>query len=276
MKRADRASAPIVLDTITSIPVGAAGRATLAASHGGLYAAACALQARLSAVILHDAGFGREQAGIGGIRWLDECQMPGAAISHRSARIGDGADCFRRGVLSFVNEAASRLGARPGQDAAEALALLEAAVLAAPTACLDVRESRRDAPGLPGVVLADSNASVTAADAAAIFVTGSHGGILGGRAATAIRSNVFAAFYNDADRGIDAAGCSRLPALQARGIAGLAVSAWSARIGDAASTLDDGYVSEFNERARDCGAEPGVSAREMVARLMEARRRPAP
>ena len=47
---------------------------------------------------------------------------------------------------------------------------------------------------------------------------------------------MFAAVYNDADFGVDDAGISRLPALDARGIAGACVSAWSARIGDGQST----------------------------------------
>ena len=52
--------------------------------------------------------------------------------------------------------------------------------------------------------------------------TGSHGALLGGKPETAIKIPVFAAIYNDADFGIDDAGIARLPALDARGIAGAA------------------------------------------------------
>lgn len=261
-----------VFDSITQAGPAEAGRAVLAASHGGAYSAACALKARLGAVILHDAGVGREQAGIASLRLLDAASVPAATVSHRSARIGDGADCRERGVLSFVNEAAAALGLRPGQAVAAALAALETARLAPPEAGAIAAAEARQAMG-DGVVLADSNSLVTAADAGAVFVTGSHGGLLGGRPETAIRADVFAALYNDADGGIDDAGASRLPALQARGIAAATVSAWSARIGDARSTLEDGYVTRFNERARALGAEAGLSARALVARLVEARRR---
>ena len=115
---------PRVCDSITQVPLGSArGQAVLAASHGGLYSAAYALRAELGAVILHDAGFGRDQAGISGARLLDRWDVPAATVSHRSARIGDGADCAQRGILSFVNEPAARLGLHRDQPARDALAL---------------------------------------------------------------------------------------------------------------------------------------------------------
>jgi len=80
-----------------------------------------------------------------------------------------------------------------------------------------------------------------------------------------------AAIYNDADFGIEDAGIARLAVLEARGIAGACVSAWSARIGDAQSTYRDGFVSAINARAAACGAEIGISAKELVARLVAAR-----
>ena len=78
---------------------------------------------------------------------------------------------------------------------------------------------------------------------------------------------VFAAIFNDADFGIDDAGISRLPALDARGIAGATVSAWSARIGDGRSTYSDGFVSAINATAARYGGEIGISAIEFVRPL---------
>src|SRR5207302_1281456 len=77
----------------------------------------------------------------------------------------------------------------------------------------------------------------------AIVLTGSHGGLLGGRPETALKYEVRAAFYNDAGIGIDEAGVSRLPALDDRGIAAATVSAATARIGEARSTYEDGILS---------------------------------
>ena len=57
--------------------------------------------------------------------------------------------------------------------------------------------------------------------------------------------------------GIVDAGISRLPALDTRGIAGITVSAASARIGDAASVWADGIISHANATAQRLGARAG-------------------
>jgi hypothetical protein len=51
----------------------------LCASHGGIYAAWYAARMGVSAVILHDAGIGRERAGIGGLDWLESAGCPAPA-----------------------------------------------------------------------------------------------------------------------------------------------------------------------------------------------------
>jgi hypothetical protein len=117
----------------------------------------------------------------------------------------------------------------------------------------------------------DSAGLVLAEDEGHIVATGSHGALLGGKPETAIKIAVFAAIYNDADVGIEDAGIARLPVLERRGIAGVCVSAWSARIGDGQSTYRDGFVSAINARAAQCGAAIGISAKELVARLVAAR-----
>ena len=100
-------------------------------------------------------------------------------------------------------------------------------------------------------------------------MTGSHGGLLGGRPETALKYDVRGALYNDAGIGKDAAGVSRLPALDPRGIAAATVSAASARIGDARSTYEDGIISRVNAAAA-LGLREGISAREFVGGLRRA------
>ena len=264
-----------ILDSVTVFPPEARGHAAIAASHGGAYAAYLAAKAGIKAVILCDAGVGREQAGISGLPYLDTLGVPAAAIGHRSARIGTGADCARRGVITFANEGAAALGIAPGMTAAAALELLERVDLpACPTP--PTSEERRfrlsdaEAPGVR-VHAIDSAGLVLPEDAGHIVATGSHGALLGGRPETAIKISVFAALYNDADFGMENAGIARLPVLDARGIAGATVSAWSARIGDGQSTYRDGYVTAVNKRAVQCGGEIGIAASELVARLVAAR-----
>jgi hypothetical protein len=251
------------------------GRAALAGSHAGVYAAYLAAKAGVKAVILSDAGVGREQAGIGGLKLLQQLGVPGAAIGHRTARIGDGADAMRRGILTYVNRAAAQIGLRPRMSARVALDLMAASDLPPSPAPPPLAETRHrigeaEAAGV-AVYALDSASLVTDADRGAIVMAGSHGALLGGRPQTALKIDVFAGIFNDADFGIDDAGISRLPALQARGIAAATVSAWSARIGDGLSIWRDGFVSAVNETAIGHGAELGISAAELVRRLVEAR-----
>jgi hypothetical protein len=127
----------------------------------------------------------------------------------------------------------------------------------------------RDIVTLPGalrpLVLADSASLVAIEDIGAVVFTGSHGGLLGGRPETAIKYDVFAALYNDAGIGIDEAGLSRLPALDARGIAGVTVAAASARIGEAHSAFETGVLSRVNRSATARGAHEGMRARDFAA-----------
>lgn len=264
----------LILDSVTVFPPDARGRAAIAASHGGVYAAYLAAKAGIKAVILSDAGVGRDRAGIGGLDYFDRLGVPAATIGHRSARIGDGRDCAQRGVITYANDAAVAAGITPGMSARDALERLDRADLPpcpAPPAIEETRHRLSEAEALVRVHAIDSAGLVLPEDAGHIVATGSHGALLGGKPETAIRIDVFAALYNDADFGIEDAGIARLPVLEKRGIAGACVSAWSARIGDGQSTWRDGFVSAVNARAAQCGAEIGISAKELVARLVAAR-----
>jgi hypothetical protein len=273
-------SAPLVTDSVTMLGADARGRAAIAASHAGIYAAYLAAKAGLKAVILSDAGVGRERAGIGGLAYLASMGVPAATIGHRSARIGDGVDCAKRGIITFVNEPAAGVGIRAGMRANVALDLLAASELSAAPMPAPQEETRRriaeaEASGI-AVLALDSASLVEPQDVGAIVLTGSHGALLGGRPETAMKVAVFAAVFNDADRGIDDCGIARLPALDARNIAGATVSAWSARIGDGLSTYRDGMVTAVNETAARHGGEIGIPAAELVTRLVAARRKESP
>src|SRR5207247_458887 len=156
---------------------------------------------------------------------------------------GDGADMLARGVITHANPLALALGCRPGMACRAAAAVLQRAepVRSAPPPALEgafLLEGET-----PQVWALDSASLVTPEHHDAIVITGSHGGLLGGRPETALKYDVRAAFYNDAGIGIDEAGVSRLPALDQRGIPAATVSAASARIGDARSTYEDGVLS---------------------------------
>jgi hypothetical protein len=268
-------TAPLVFDSVTHVTAASRGKAALCMSHGGGYAGYVAAQMGLSAVILNDAGIGRDRAGLAGLALLERLGVPAAAVSHLTARIGDAAHGLAHGVISATNAPAAKLGIRVGQSARDALAQLTASDLAAapaPPAEQEVR-IRLDAVCRDGVdVFAlDSNTLVKPEDAGHIVVTGSHGGCPGGKPENAIKYPVFAAVYSDAGGGIDNAGLTRLPALDARGIACVCVSAFSCHIGDGRSVWRDGIVSHVNQTAAAFGALIGETTAQFVARAIAAR-----
>ena len=258
--------APVITaDSITRIGAEAKGAVVVNGSHGGVYAAYVAAKLGVAAAIFNDAGIGRDQAGIAGLDYLAELGLPAAAVGHLTARIGDGADMMARGVLTHANPPAAALGCSTGmtcRDAANALALA-------------VRAGRQPPPALesafllsaePPVVWAlDSASAVGPEHVGAVVVTGSHGGLLGGKPETALKYDALAALFNDAGIGVDDAGVTRLAALDTRAIAAATVAAASARIGDARSTYEDGILTRVNSCAAALGIQPGAAAREFVA-----------
>ena len=248
-------------DSITDAGPNEAGKVVVSGSHGGLYPAWCASRVGVRAVIFNDAGVGLERAGIGGVMALDAVATAAAAVDCMSARIGDAADMLARGRISHANAQAEALGVAAGMPVAEAAALLQAAapakaVLPAPT---EARTTRRLREGGRPVHLLDSASMVGPEHAGEIVVTGSHGGLIGGDPARALKAAARIAVFNDAGLGPDEIGAARLPALESRGIAAVTVAATSARIGEAASALESGVISRANAPARALGARPGAT-----------------
>lgn len=114
----------------------------------------------------------------------------------------------------------------------------------------------------------DSITQLHADDAGCLAVSGSHGGLSSARYALAARPLL--SVFNDAGIGRDEAGIAALALLQAHGLAACTVSHASARIGEAASTLDDGVVSHANALAQALGITPGQSCNVAIAHLRDA------
>jgi hypothetical protein len=260
----------LVLDSVTQLDASARGRVVVCGSHGGLYAAWLAASARVRAIVLNDAGIGRHSAGVAGLMWLGGLGIPACAIDYRSARIADGADMLASGKVSTVNDVAAAQGCLPGHTCKQiARCLLKNSEQSEePVPELGETRLRIANSGHREVWALDSVTLSRAEDRRAILLTGSHGALLAGRPDTALETDVFAAFFNDAGGGKDDAGYSRLPVLDGRGVAAATVSCNSARIGDGRSTYDTGVISRINETARRLELREGMSAREAVARLV--------
>ena len=80
------AKTPVILDSVTHLTPAHHGCVAHCASHAGIYAAYHAAKMGVGAVILNDAGIGRERAGVAGLDLLDEFNVPGAAVSSWTAR----------------------------------------------------------------------------------------------------------------------------------------------------------------------------------------------
>jgi hypothetical protein len=260
-----------VLDSITQLDAAARGMVVVCGSHGALYPAWLAANARVRGVVFNDAALGKHSAGIAGVAWLAGLGIAACAVDYRSARIGDGADTLASGKVSMVNDVAASHGCVPGHTCRQvAKCLLANAQEEEDPEIPEIGETRVNVAntGHRKVWLLDSVTLARAEDRRSILVTGSHGALLGGRPDTALDVDVFAAFFNDAGGGKDDAGYTRLPVLDERAVAGATVSCNTARIGDGRSTYDTGVLSRVNEVARRLDLREGLTVREAVARLV--------
>jgi len=245
-----------------------AGKVLVAGSHGGVIAACLGALAGAHGLVLNDAGIGKDEAGIAGLRWLEVFGIAAATVGHASARIGDGADMLRRGIISHANAIASIAGVRAGQTCREAAERLRDAPAARsrPQGCGEGRyrlmASRPEVWGL------DSVGKLEPQDAGRVLVIGSHGALHGGRPETALGVDARAAVFHDAGVGADGAGISRLTPLDRRAIPAATADFRSARIGDCRSMWETGVISHVNDTATHRGARRRESVREFAAHFV--------
>lgn len=261
----------IEADSATKLYEEHRGQVVICGSHGGTYPGYRAADAGLRAVILNDAGVGLDQAGLACLSYCEKLGMAAATCHHDSARIGDAKDMATRGRISHVNRIAKDLGCASGQSVMAAAEQLRAAPHLDWTvpAYAEARIVISHDDDKPRVICLDSVTLVNDGDIGQIVLTGSHGGLMGGKPEGALKVDALAAFFNDAGIGIEDAGLGRLAALDQRGIVGIAVHTMSARIGEGRSTYEDGIISRLNNQAKMAGIKAGMTAKDAVARLQE-------
>jgi len=245
----------ICTDTVTTLGPEHRGRVLVGGSHGGVYAAYLAAKSGVRAVILHNAGIGKDEAGIGGLAYLDAILMPAAALDHMSARVADGKDQLARGILSHVNETAARLDCAAGMTCREAAVRMTESLQWEGLAP-EFGESRfllRRRKGEPEVCGVDSTALIVPSDKGKVMITASHGARFGSVENKPIPGPPLAVVFNDAGGSADDSGFSRLAALDREGVTAATVAAMSARIGDARSAWQTGVISHANARAQAAG-----------------------
>jgi hypothetical protein len=105
----------IIMDSIGRVGSDDAGAIIVAASHGGKSSAEIALAVPLTAVFFNDAGSGKDDAGIAGLKMLQDKGVAGGTVGHETACIGDPSDMWESGILTHVNEKAAVCGLAAGQ-----------------------------------------------------------------------------------------------------------------------------------------------------------------
>jgi len=251
----------VLAPTATKVPDTGAGSVVVCGSHGGAYAGYLVIKAGARAVILNDAGIGLDDAGIGSLALAQEIGMAAATVDAHSAMIGEAGDMMDNGIVSHVNAVAADLGCVPGMSCDEVANRLINAPQPTETApeYTEARSVEGENPHGLQIVCIDSVSLIDReADIGQIVVSGSHGGVVGGKPELALQVDARAAFYNDAGVGKNHAGVTRLPALDQRSIVAGVVDAATARIGDGRSTLYDGTLSFVNQTAADAGLSPGM------------------
>jgi hypothetical protein len=260
------AAGTIVVDSVTHLGERGHGQVVVSGSHGGRYSALYSVGAGAVAVVLNDAGVGKDGAGISGLEAMQELGLGAAVVSYLSARIGDAGDTLRNGTISHCNEVATAAGVRPDMAAAEAVELLAAAAgaPAADNPTPELRPLRLVEDMEPPTVVCDSMSQAREDQAGRVVVSGSHGGDMGGRHAP---PGLLAAFFNDAGSGKERAGIARLPLLDEMGIAAATAGHLSARIGDGEDTLRSGKITHVNRHGEQIGLRPGVAVEAAVRGL---------
>ena len=221
----------------------------------------------VKAVIATDAGIGKDEAGISGLKHGERIGVPVAVIAAMSAETSNGRSTLL-GEISRANAQARALGVTPGMVAYEAAVRLAkaAAGLAIPTplgaeeAPVVVEETPQGriwaTPGTTAIKDKVPNDVIcSGANSSRVFSDG------------VVRMAAKGAIANDAGIAKNDTAVEGVKLLGERGIPAAAVATMSARLGEGLSTWNDGVISVVNPLAGQRGVKVGITAKE-AARLM--------
>jgi hypothetical protein len=221
----------------------------------------------VKAVIATDAGIGKDEAGISGLKHGETIAVPVCAIHAMSAETSNGRSTLL-GEISRANAQARALGVEPGQPAYEAAARLAKAPpgRAIPTP-LGVEEAATVVEETPkGRIWATpGSTSIKQPIPNDVFCSGANSSRVFSDGA--LRVSAKGAIANDAGIGKNNTAVEGVMILGERGIPAASVSTMSARLAEGLSTWNDGIISVVNPAAAARGIKVGMTAQE-AARLM--------
>lgn len=100
----------VVMDSVAHMERDYKGDIIICGSHGGRSAAKYLIRFAPGGAIFNDAGKGKKDAGIRGLDIFSKAGLPAATVDAFSARIGDGMDTYKSGIISAVNQKAIDCG----------------------------------------------------------------------------------------------------------------------------------------------------------------------
>ena len=238
------------------------------ASYCGVLCARFASAHMPKGVIGVDCGIGLEGSAIAGLWFYEALNIPGAAVEVMSVELGNGLDVYQQGKISRLNDPARRCGVRGGMpvDRAAKLMLDHSNLAPLPPAAVTNRTLVHEADG-HAIICTDSIAFALPEDRDRnVLCTGGH---TGRSAVPYLRSARPRGFIcSDGGVGREQSGIIGLSIVEPDGLAGAAVDANTARMGDGLSTYYDGVISAINQLAYARGVRIGMTALEASVCLL--------
>ena len=219
------------------------------------------------AVIATDAGIGKDEAGISGLKHGETIGVPVATIAVLSAETSNGRSTLL-GEISRVNAQAGALGVAPGMPGYEAAALLAKAPAGKPIPTSPGAEEKPvvvDETPKGRIWAAPGTTAITDKIPNDIVCSGANSSRVSSDGV--IRMGAKGSIANDAGIAKNNSAVEGVMILGERGVPSAAVSTLSARLGEGLSTWNDGVISVINQVAAARGVKVGMSAKE-AARLM--------
>jgi hypothetical protein len=219
------------------------------------------------AVIATDAGIGKDQAGISGLKTGEKIGVPVAAIAAMSAETSNGRATLL-GTISTANAQARALGVKPGMVAYEAAMLMTKAPAGKPISVSRGVEEK------PVVVEKTPKGNIWATPGTTAIRQKIPTDVIcsGANSSRVMSDGVFrmaakGAIANDAGIAKNNTAVEGLKLLGEKGVPAASVSTLTARLGEGLSTWNDGVISVVNPIAAKRGVKVGMTAKD-AARLM--------
>ncbi len=238
------------------------------ASYCGVLCARFASAYKPKGVIGVDCGIGLDGSAIAGLWFYEALNIPAAAVEVMTVELGNGLDVYQRGKISRLNDPARRCGVREGMpvDRAVILMLDHSDLAPLPPASITNRTVVHEADG-HAIICTDSIAFALPEDRDRnVLCTGGHTG----RSAVPYLQSArpWGFICSDGGVGREQSGIVGLAIVEQDGLAGAAVDAKTARMGDGLSTYHDGVISAVNQLALERGVRRGMTACEASVRLL--------